>query len=97
MIIVRVVIFALVSFTYPVLVGSITGILGELILGEPNPAEMILKQRFILIPIVNIVSFLLALVSSDLQSMLGLGGAITGCFLVFAFTSFCMIRASSKK
>ena len=97
MIIVRVIIFALVSFTYPMLVGSITGTLGDLILGEPNPAEMTLKQRLIIIPIVNIVSFLLALVSSDLQSMLGLGGAVTGCLVAFAFPSFCMLRISSKK
>lgn len=97
MIIVRVAIFLIVTFSYPVIIKEMVGTLGGFIYHNNNPAEMTLKQRCILIPIVNLISYVFALLSNTILPILGIGGAL-GTFLVtFAFPSICRLKITHSK
>lgn len=94
MIVVRAIMFCVATFSYPILNSDIVGSIGAIVFDNHNPAEMTLKERLILIPIVNIVSFIGAMVSNDIQPILGLGGAIGMCLIGIAFPAACKLRTT---
>ena len=97
MIIVRVAMFCVATFSYPMLNAYIVGSIGSLVFQNAEPALMTLKQRVILIPIVNIVSIVAALVSNDIQPILGFGGAIGMCFLGITFPAMCKLKMTDRR
>lgn len=97
MIIVRVAIFLIVTFSYPGIVKEMVGTLGGFIYHNNHPAEMTLKQRCILIPIVNLISYVFALLSNTMLPILGIGGALGTCLVTFAFPSICRLKITHSK
>ena len=91
-IIVQVAIFLNVTFGYPLVLTSMVGSLGELIWKQNLPELMTLKQRLILIPIVNAVNIIIGMFLKNIQAVLGVGGALGGCLVVFAFPSLCRLK-----
>lgn len=96
MAVVRFAMFCVATFSYPILISDIAGSIGAIVFNNHIPAQMTLKERFILIPVVNIVSFIGAMVSNDIQPILGLGGAVGMCLLGIAFPAACRIRTTEE-
>lgn len=91
-IIVQAAIFLNVTCSYPIVSTSLIGSLGELLWGQ-NLAELLtLKQRTILIPIVNAVQVIIGMFLKDIQAVLGIGGALGGCLVVFTFPSLARLK-----
>ena len=90
-IIVRIGLFISVSASYPAIVLSIVGSLGQMIWNESIPEEMPTKHRLILIPLVNIFNALLAILLPDIKPILGVGGSLGGCVAGFAMPSICRL------
>jgi len=89
--IVRVGMFISVSMSYPAIVMSITGSLGQMLYQQNNPELLTSKQRWVLIPLVNIANLVVAIFFPDIRSILGVGGSIGGCLVGFVFPSLCRI------
>jgi amino acid permease len=81
-----------VTCSYPLLCASMLGSLGELLWGQPLAELLTTRQRIILIPCVNIANVVIAMFLKDIQSVLGVGGALGGCLLVFGFPSLCRLK-----
>jgi amino acid permease len=80
-------IFLKVTLSYPLIVASLVGSLGGIFFDQ-NIAELLTaKQRLLLMPVVNVVNVVLAMFLKDIQPVLGIGGALGGCLVVFAFPS----------
>lgn len=97
MIIVRVAIFLVVTFSYPVITNEMVGTLGGFIFHNNNPSEMTLTQRFILIPFINLISYVFAMLSNTMLPILGIGGALGTCLVTFAFPSICRLKITHSK
>ena len=91
-IIVQAAIFINVTLGYPLVLASMVGSLGELIWKQNLAELMTIKQRLILIPIVNAVNILIGMFLKNIQAVLGVGGALGGCIVVFAFPSMCRLK-----
>lgn len=95
-IIVQAAIFLNVTCSYPIVSTSLMGSLGELLWGQ-NLAELLTtKQRMILIPIVNAVHVIIGMFLKDIQAVLGIGGALGGCLVVFAFPSLVRLKITKE-
>jgi amino acid permease len=81
-----------VTCSYPILCASMMGSLGELFWGQPLAELLTGAQRMILVPCVNIANVVVAMFLKDIQSVLGVGGALGGCLLVFGFPSLCRLK-----
>jgi amino acid permease len=91
-IIIQAAIFLKVTLSYPLIVASLVGSLGGLF-WDQNIAELLTtKRRVMLIPAVNVVNVLLAMFLKDIQPVLGIGGALGGCIVVFAFPSLARLK-----
>lgn len=88
---VRIGLFISVSASYPAIVLSIVGSIGQMLWNEEIPETMLTRHRLILIPIVNIVNVLLAILLPDIKPILGVGGSLGGCLVGFAFPSLCRL------
>ncbi|OHT01957.1 Transmembrane amino acid transporter protein [Tritrichomonas foetus] len=86
-----------VSISYPVVIQSLVGSLGQLIFKQNLPELMTLKQRLILIPIIDAVNIIIAMFLTDIQPVLGIGGSLGGCIVVFTFPSACRLRITKDK
>ena len=97
MIVVRVAMFCVATFSYPMLNAYIVGSIGAIVFENSDPSSMTLKQRAILIPVVNVVSFIAAMVSNDIQPILGFGGAVGMCFLGIMFPAMCKLKRTERR
>lgn len=97
MIVVRVAMFCVATFSYPMLNAYIVGSIGAIVFENSDPSSMTLKQRAVLIPVVNVVSFVAAMVSNDIQPILGFGGAVGMCFLGITFPAMCKLRRTERR
>ncbi|OHT06239.1 Transmembrane amino acid transporter protein [Tritrichomonas foetus] len=96
-IVVRIAIFLVVTFSYPVITNEMAGTLGGFLYHNSEPSEMTLKQRCILLPLVNAISLIFALLSNNMLPILGLGGALGTCLVTFAFPSICRLKITHSK
>jgi amino acid permease len=88
---VRIGLFISVSASYPAIVLSIVGSIGQMIWNESIPETMLTRHRLILIPIVNIVNVVLAVFLPNIKPILGVGGSLGGCLVGFALPSLCRL------
>lgn len=95
-IIVQVAMFLNVTCSYPVVCMTIVGSLGQFAFGQSVPELMTTKQRIILIPIVNAINGLIAMFLNNIAPILGIGGALGGCLVVFAFPSLAYLKTRKK-
>jgi amino acid permease len=94
-IMIQVAILVKVTCSYPLVTASLVGSLGELCFGQNLADHLTFQQRAILLPVVNIGCVVIAMFLKDIQSVLGVGGALGGCLVVFAFPSLCRLRIST--
>lgn len=93
---VQIAIFFVVSFSYPVVCQTLTGSLGQLFYNNGVPELLTLKQRLILIPAINAVNLIIAMFLQDIKPVLGIGGSIGGCLVVFTFPSVCRLKMTNR-
>jgi hypothetical protein len=67
-----------------------------MLFGQNLAENLSVRQRAILLPIVNIVCVGLAMFLKDIQAVLGIGGALGGCLVVFAFPSLCRLWVATE-
>jgi hypothetical protein len=89
-------VFLKVSFSYSLVVTSLVGSLGEMVFEQGVPELLTVRQRAILIPAVNGVCILLGMFLKDIQPILGVGGALGGCIMVFTFPSVCRLKTTKE-
>ena len=97
MIVARIAIFLVVTFSYPVIAIEMVGTIGGFAFHINDPAEMRNHQRLILLLVVNIISLLFALVSNNMTPILGIGGALGALLVAFAFPSICRLKITHSK
>ena len=93
---VQVAMFFVVTFSYPIIVVSIVGSLGQIFYQQNIPELLTLKQRFILIPIVNIINLIIAMFIKNITPVLGVGGSLGGCLVVFFFPSIVKLKITKN-
>jgi len=91
---VQIAMFFVVSFSYPIIAVSIVGSLGQIFYGQNIPELLSTKQRLILIPVVNIVNLIIAMFIKNITPVLGVGGSLGGCFVVFFFPSLVKLKVT---
>lgn len=97
MVIVRIAMFCVATFSYPMLNADIVGSIGAICFNNGVPEYMTLKQRAIIIPLVNLVSFLGAVVSVDIQPIIAIGGSLGVCFIGMVFPAMYKLRLGKTR
>jgi len=85
------------TFAYPMLNADIVGSIGDVTFDDGNPAKMTLRHRLILVPVVNAVSFVGAVLSVDIQPILAFGGAMGMCILGIALPAMYRLIVSGDR
>lgn len=93
----QVIMFLVVTLTYPFVTRSITEFFSFKVCGESMYEKLSLKQRILFASLSNVINVLLCIFISDSAILYGFGGAIPGCLMCFAFPSLCRLKVTKDK
>ena len=88
--------FFAVSISYPLICQSIVGSFGQIFYGQNIPELLTFKQRLILIPSVNLTNLIFSMFIKNITPVLGVGGSLGGCLVVFFFPSLVKLKITKK-
>jgi len=92
MIFLQILLFLIVSCTYPFITNNIISFFSGYIFQEPRQEKLPTLKRSALIILVNIINIIIAMVLRDNAPVLAFGGSIGGCLICFVFPSLCRLK-----
>ncbi|EAX97842.1 Transmembrane amino acid transporter protein [Trichomonas vaginalis G3] len=93
----QVIMFLVVTLTYPFVTRSITEFFSFKFSGESRYEKLSFRKRILYASVSNIINVLLCVFISDSSILYGFGGAIPGCLMCFSFPSICCLKITKKK
>lgn len=87
----HIIMFIVVTLTYPSLCQSIVNSLGQIFFDRE---DLSFKQRMIIVPVANLITIGIAMVRNDVGPIYAFGGSLGGNLILFCFPSLCRLKTS---